>query len=131
MACSSISSLLDEEDEHQTQVMDVANARHEAQLPAFTLHHTLSHDDSKAQLSESSSSNSPQQRHSTKQLVDDDIYSSSESNDGAKKPPTKSATKKQKEQRQPTDKTQEVSGQIMPWSSYTAAPAHSLWSSQM
>jgi hypothetical protein len=36
MASSFISSPVDEEDEHQTGVMAVTNARHEAQLPAFT-----------------------------------------------------------------------------------------------
>ena len=101
MACPSVSSPVDEEDEHQIRVMAVADARHEAQLPAFTLHHMLSHDDPEAQLSDSSSDDSPQQRHSTKQLVDDDIYSSSESDNGAKKPPAKPVKKKQKKQRHP------------------------------
>jgi hypothetical protein len=93
MTFSSVSSPVDEKDEHQTRVMAVTDARHEAQLPAFTLHHMLSHDDPEAQLSESSSNDSPQQRHSTKQLVDDDIYSSSESDNGAKKPPAKPVKK--------------------------------------
>jgi hypothetical protein len=100
MACSSISSIVDEEDEHQTRVMAVADARQKAQLPAFMLHHTLSHDDPEAQLSESSSSDSPPQRHSTKRLDDDDTYLSLESNDGAKKPPVKPATKKNSQKKQ-------------------------------
>ena len=93
MASSSISSPVDEEDEHQTGVMAVANARHEVQLPAFALCHMLSHDDPKALLSDSSFNESPQERHSTKRLVDDDTNSSSESNDRSKKPPAKPSTK--------------------------------------
>ena len=62
MASFSVSSPVDEEDEHQTGVMALADASYEAQLPAFTLRCTLSHDDPEAQLSESFSSDSRQQR---------------------------------------------------------------------